>query len=276
MQTKYQRDTGLAPGFTGETKYALPNGRHAQYEISVHDHFGDLESYKNRAMGDVDTLIWSQTVINASNGTEAIWPDIEVHASECALYCCAKEYTFTVQNSTKKEVSSSMLNDPQSWETRYDFGVEELEEFIQSGWLSPDFTESLAFHPQDSLKFRTDLQLYINAADGPDQRWNISQEAVIGISYFMQTFFSACTNSTCPGTQKQWPAPTVYYILDQSSGHDFQPGPAKLLWEAQHLNKTFSNIAKSMSNVLRVDDENSTSQIGVITRSTTIYRINWA
>ncbi|KAK7229868.1 hypothetical protein V2G26_002038 [Clonostachys chloroleuca] len=27
MQTKYQRDTGLAPGFTGETKYALPNGR---------------------------------------------------------------------------------------------------------------------------------------------------------------------------------------------------------------------------------------------------------
>ncbi|CAH0018890.1 unnamed protein product, partial [Clonostachys rhizophaga] len=168
-----------------------------------------------------------------------------------------------------------MLNDILNIEkeTRYDFGA---EEFIQSGKLSPEFMESLAFHPQDSLESRSDPQLYINATDGPNQCWNISQEAVIGISYFMQTFFSACANSTCPGTEEQWPAPTGYYIFDQRVGHDFQPGPAKLLWEAQDLNKTFSNIAKSMSNVLRVDDEKSTSQVGVVTRSTTIYRIDWA
>ncbi|CAH0045092.1 unnamed protein product [Clonostachys solani] len=264
------------------TRYSLPNGlyldnidnRHGTGDRMVYmTTWGTANRTKTISMEELDTLIWSQSMIKVSNDTTAseniVWPNFKVHATECALYYCVKEYDFTVQNSTKKEVSSKILTEVrrnyESWLPQRQFANERL---------SADVIESIAFNKNDSLVSRSDLQLQSDG-DGSKKTWNISDEAVKGISYFAQTLFSTCILGNCSDVPDEWQAPTGFYQSHQQIGHEHRPGPAKPLWESTDLSATFSNIAMSMSNALRDSDDTGQSQEGMVTRGITTYRIEW-
>ncbi|VUC32467.1 unnamed protein product [Clonostachys rosea] len=269
------------------TRYSLPNGLYLdnkdddyQAALVYMTTLGTTNRTKALTMTDIDTLIWSQTIIKLVNDTSTTahfrWPNYQVHASECALYYCAREFNFAFYNSTKKEVSSFEITGakrhPASWIPRA-FGLEL--------GVAPDIVDSLAYHPNNSYISRNDLQLYIDDEDGSARSWNISKVAVTGISYFVQTLFSTCINTfqNCSDAPDEWPAPTGYYYCQIDRGEmlieGYQPAPSKILWEAKDLNATFANIAKSMSNALRSSDDTKTSQIGTVIQTVTTYRIEW-
>ncbi|CAH0046816.1 unnamed protein product, partial [Clonostachys solani] len=231
-------------------------------------------------MADIDALIWSQNIIKVVNDTSATehirWPNYEVHASECALYYCAREYNITFYNSTKTEISSSEITDakrhPASWLP--------TSSWIEDG-VAPDVIDSLAYHPNDSFISRTDLQLYVDVENGLARSWNISKVAVTGISYLVQTLFSTCITSfqNCSDSPDEWVAPTGYYYHDgsnvSSTQDAYEPTTSKIFWETKDINTTFANIARSMSNALQAGDDTKDSQIGTVIQSVTSYRIEW-
>ncbi|CAG9989251.1 unnamed protein product [Clonostachys byssicola] len=264
------------------TQYSLPNGLYLDNDDGSPHYFGlymttlgTVNRTKTLTMADIDTLIWSQNIIKVVNDTSATeeipWPNYEVHASECALYYCAKEYNFTVHNSTKTETSSSEITDwkrnLESWQTDPWF-KEKLE-------LTPDVIDSVAYHPNNSFLPRTDLQLYVDVENGLARSWNLSKDAVTGISYFVQTLFSMCMSQNCSDAPDEWVAPTGYYYHNLQGYTEYEPAPSKILWEAKHINTTFANIARSMSNALQAGDDTKDSQIGTVIQSVTTYRIEW-
>ncbi|KAJ4263784.1 hypothetical protein NW762_005817 [Fusarium torreyae] len=209
-------------------------------------------------MSDLDTLIWSQSAIKVHKAVPDLessktWPDFEVHASECALYYCAKTYNVKKQggviwfNSTELK---GVKRNPDSW-APLDSKYEEVSKRI---------LKSLAYHPINSFVTRNDLQL----VHGDDTKWNISQEAVEGISYFAQNFFASCLNrENCTEALEDWDVPNGFYIstwpklafndLDKKTmkpAEQYRPSSAKTLWE-MGLDSTFNTIAESMSNTLR-------------------------
>ncbi|VUC31438.1 unnamed protein product [Clonostachys rosea] len=264
------------------TRYSLPNGlyldnideRDGTEEKMVYmTTSGTANRTRTISMEELDTLIWSQSMIKVSNDTSAsanvFWPHFEVHATECALYYCVREYNFVIQNTTKKEVSSKILTEVkrnyESWLPQDQFTHEKL---------SSEVIESIAFNKNNSLVSRSDLQLH-SGRDEPKKTWNISEEAVNGISYFAQTLFSTCIMPNCSDVPDEWQAPTGFYQSHYQIGHEYRPGPAKPLWESKDLDVTFSNIAMSMSNALRDSDDTGQSQEGIVTRGVMTYRIEW-
>ncbi|CAG9955523.1 unnamed protein product [Clonostachys rosea f. rosea IK726] len=266
------------------TRYSLPNGLYLDNRDG--DHFPGLlymttsgtgNRTKTLTMADIDTLIWSQTIIKVVNDTSATegipWPSYEAHATECALYYCAREYNFIFNNSTKTETSSSEIMDakqhPDSWKPDSRLG----------DVFAPDVIDSLAYHPNDSYIPRNDLQLYVDVENGLAKSWSISKDAVTGISYFVQTLFSTCLSQTCSDTPDEWVAPTGFYFHHGpgtiSMQDAYEPAPSKVLWEATHINATFASIARSMSNALQAGDDTKDSQIGTVIQSVTTYRIEW-
>ncbi|CAH0033961.1 unnamed protein product, partial [Clonostachys rhizophaga] len=102
------------------TRFSLPNGLYLDNKDGNHfmglyymTTLGTGNRSKTLTIADINTLIWSQNIIKVINNTSAtetiLWPKYEVHASECALYYCAREYNFTFYNSTKTETSSSEI-----------------------------------------------------------------------------------------------------------------------------------------------------------------------
>lgn len=204
------------------------------------------------AMGDVDTLIWSQTVIAVdadpkSNSTKK-WPNFAVTASECALYYCVREYTSVYKDNQLNMASKELKHykrDPESWWSGPDY---------EGLGVSEKVLESIAWHPQDSGIDHLDLSL---RADGSSSAWNVSNAAVFSISYYMQSLFAACLNGkncTQAFPLASWDVPNGFYVYSIEMGahfEEFRPSSAKTLFEARSLNQTFENIAASMSNAIR-------------------------
>lgn len=59
--------------------------------------YGNSNPNKSIQAREIDTLIWTQGVIKVDNSTNIWqWPNTSVHAVECALYYCVKDYSFRV------------------------------------------------------------------------------------------------------------------------------------------------------------------------------------
>ncbi|RSL92261.1 hypothetical protein CEP52_013925 [Fusarium oligoseptatum] len=233
------------------TEYSLPNGL---FLNNIDDDYGPSESMvymtmsgtansnKTVAMSDIDTLIWAQTIIKVATkpnpNSSDTWPNFEVRASECALYYCVRRYENAKYNNSRMSFTSEKLKDverdPESWAS--------LTSLLQaSDGLSNKVLKSLAYHPHDSFISRSDLRL--RSADGT-RGWNVSDTAVYGISYYMQT-------------------------------EDYRPSTAKVLWETDDIEPIFKNVAASMSNALRRGADGEVTGDGTVLSSTTVYKVVW-
>ncbi|KAF4969526.1 hypothetical protein FSARC_3256 [Fusarium sarcochroum] len=290
--SELQFDGSSARAKSGCTEYRLPNNLTLN---NLDDEYGPnntmvymtMRGTSNTSdtvtMSDIDTLIWSQSIIKVDKAVPDLesnkkWPNFEVHASECALYYCAKTYNVKKKggavwfNSTELK---GVKRNQNSWAP--------LDSKFEN--VSKTILNSLAYHPKGSYITRGDLQLIHD----DDTKWNISQEAVEGISYYAQNFFAYCLNrENCTEALEDWDVPNGFYIstwphpaLDDRDkkvmkpAEQYRPSSAKTLWKME-LDSTFETIAESMSNTLREDaDGDSVVRTADLLKPITVYTVVW-
>ncbi|KYG13754.1 hypothetical protein FVEG_13999 [Fusarium verticillioides 7600] len=280
-------DQSYAQAGRNSTEYSLPNGL---FLNNIDDEYGPSQSMvymtmsgtadpdSTVAMSYIDTLIWAQTVIKVATkpnpNSHDTWPSFGVMASECALYYCVRRYGNAKYNNSQisftSEKRKDVERDPESWAS--------LASLLQaSDGVSDTVLKSLAYHPHDSFIRRTDLRL--RSADGMTA-WNVSDTAVYGISYYMQTFFASCLNrENCTQAVEDWVIPNGFYLSASSSGgrqrEDYRPSTAKVLWETDDIEPIFKNVAASMSNALRRGADGEVKGKGTVLSFTTVYKVVW-
>jgi hypothetical protein len=157
------------------------------------------------------------------------------------------------------------MRSPDSWEV-LDLDISEA--------LSDTTVQNLAFHSIDSIIPRSDLSLRHSTSNS---EYNISQDAVNGISTFMQRTFADCVlrGINCTKDADGWGDINGYLL--RTSIEQYHPGIAKVLWEAADFNTTFVNIAASMSNAIRNGADASEGALipGRLGVPTTVYIVNW-
>ncbi|KXH33375.1 hypothetical protein CSIM01_03289 [Colletotrichum simmondsii] len=171
--------------------------------------FGTGNPYKTVAMKDIDTLLWSMSLIyadiNALNASgflnqenrsaEITWPTVPLKALECALYYCAKAINSTVTNSrleeditevagTKRSAKSWGLPELMYWNRnqgplwRYDKVTPEYR-------APPEEMRSLEFHKLWSVVTRNPLEIELNSTD----KVTIQSDSIKSLSAYVQTLF---------------------------------------------------------------------------------------
>ncbi|CAH0021086.1 unnamed protein product [Clonostachys rhizophaga] len=233
--------------------------------------YGTSNPDKSIKAREIDTLIWSQSVIKVDNSTNIWqWPNMSVYAMECALFYCIKDYSFRVVNSSMELELESERKEyrrhPDSWKLL--LGNSESE-------IIANASINLALHPNQSAFERSDLQLSsdLNKSEG----FNISQSGVKTISSLVQTLFSSCFNKKgCPAAVDDWRPPTGYYSHSRMRNvMDYNPDIAPFTWFSENLTARFDGIAASMSNSLRSGDDLNSRFVGKVANPITVYKINW-
>jgi hypothetical protein len=258
-----------------QTEYRLPNGlflnnlRDGQWSQMVYMTMaGTPHPGKTIKMGGVDTLIWSQSVIKVEvpeSLENALWPDFPVHATECALYYCVREYDSEVNNGTLVERSVELTNekrDPESWQ------ISRIAS-ATGGTLSDSFNKSIAFDKTQSFPRRTDLRL--------GDRFNLSQAAVDSISHFVQLTFGPCLNASGICDFNKDPI-NGYFVTEgglKTGMQQYEPPAAKVFYDANDLGAVFDKVARSMSNAIRNGADEGAAIEGIVGITTTVYDIDW-
>lgn len=282
-------------GFIAEsTRYRLPTGLYLDNENDYVRYnnsmlltaYGTGNVERTVASQSVDTLIWAEAMIkvgpNTSNDS-AVWPDLPVKATECALYYCVRSYDINMTNNKINETSrpvASIQRNPASWDFAYDyaamyrpkdddddyspgdprapFWIDQLDEPF---YANTSMHETLEFiNIEWSQLVRTDLEL--------GSGFNISQSAVFSISNFMQDTFQN-ERSRSDGNE------TVGGWYRAGSPAEYNPPIIEPIFQSQNLSAIFENIATSMSNAIRTYSNGSTTQDGNLGMSVVKYRVAW-
>lgn len=223
-----------------------------------------------------DTLIWSMTMIRVLN-PEAPWPSSPVIAAECGLWYCVKNYDSMVKDGNLIEVESPApsMKSNNSWHL-FGYPSSGVESQVKN-------TETLSFGIS-SVYHLTDLQL--------DDRFNVSQPAVYGISSFMNTTFTQANYQNIIKDERPFLAfhcSTDGYsdysnsVLDKGINAYFGHGNDStintstgmpFLYNSQDLNATFATLAKSMTNSIRENSDGNLVMIGKTGILHVVYRIH--
>jgi len=226
------------------------------------------------SMQAVDTLIWSTTMLRTDPDPKkprAVWPNIPVMATECAVFYCVKKYETAVTNGVLVEHASRVANttrSPNSWLP--------LNAGLAKG-LREDRFKTLQFDHYFSSLERSDLML-VSGASG--RTFNVSQSAIDSISsFFQQTLATGLrtynkTSFTAAGQLNGW------YLTDENKIAQYKPSLNQALYSTKNLAPTFTSLAASMSNALRrgADDNyhgNSKVHTGEKEVVTFFYRVEW-
>ncbi|KAF4831497.1 hypothetical protein CGCTS75_v005120 [Colletotrichum tropicale] len=237
--------TANTPGIivTGPTMYAtgfsLPNGHYIANTDGCYPYhrkkcnsdsyattsFGTGNPNKTVTMKDIDTLLWSMSIIyadikalNASGALkyfdewskepqppEMTWPNVSLQALECGLYYCAKSITSKVENGrleeTVAEIASTKRSED-SWDlpeySYMDFnevGVVRYDQVSPEYHAPPDEVRSLEFHKLWSVVTKITLKIVLDSMTydrrtGKSRNWvKIQSESVKSISAYIQTLF---------------------------------------------------------------------------------------
>uniref|UniRef100_A0A0B7K4N1 Uncharacterized protein n=2 Tax=Bionectria ochroleuca TaxID=29856 RepID=A0A0B7K4N1_BIOOC len=251
-------DGGISGGYS-VTRYSLPNGLYLENKDAfpnipvtgegsepardVLTLYGNSNPNRSINAREIDTLIWSQSVIKVENSTNIWqWPNMSVHAMEYALYYCVKNYSFRVVNNSMELELENELREyrrhPDSWKVH----LGNLESKIIA-----NVSSSLAFHPNQSAFERSDLQL---AND--------------------------FNKKGCPAAVDDWKPRTGHYSYHLQSGLLlYDPDLAPAMWFSKNLTGLFDSIAASMSNSLRSGDNLNSRFVGKVANPITVYKINW-
>lgn len=164
-------------------------------------------------------------------------------ATECGLFYCVKNYTSQVTNGSISE-SSTVLPTKKS--------INSWQPLDGTPDPSPDSLSSSVDYA------RTDLQL--------NGRFNISQVSINAIGSGMETVFVGSNSSATGATGFALIGPDG--VLRQYAPESMQP-----IYQSTDLNELFNNLAVSMTNNMRSNDDNGTTVVG--TTGITVYEIRW-
>lgn len=294
LYTSLEADNGAASiTYNGGTAFRLANGLYIDNQNGwaygkVNDGasddifgavmmttFGTGNASETVSMQDLDTLIWSASMIRVNadpSNTSAVWPNLPRAATECAIFYCVNSYETAVINGTLQETSDQVANVTRlsdSWQVQGQ----------NADLLNETMRDSIAFNSYFSVLARTDLTLQSPATG---DKFNISQAAVDSVSsHFHGSFASTLRtfNVTQDGTK-----PVVSGRLNgfymNSSQVQYSPGVMQALFSSADLNATFAAMATSMSNAVRTaaagaEDEDNSSVGGSRGDLVTFYRIVW-
>ncbi|KAI8312797.1 hypothetical protein K4K61_009566 [Colletotrichum sp. SAR11_59] len=230
---------GVLVGGMFATGFSLPNGHYIANTDGCHPYhrikcssdsyvtksFGTGNPNKTVAMKDIDTLLWSMSIIYpdlkalSSSGAlktsakwpedlkppEVTWPNVSLKALECGIYYCVKNITSKVENGRLEEIVAEIVNAKRSgdsWDlpshSDMDFnevGVFKYDQVSPEYRAPPDEVRSLEFHKlrsvvtKNPLKIELDSKIY-NRRTRTSRNWvKIQSESVKSISAYIQTLF---------------------------------------------------------------------------------------
>lgn len=262
--------------------------------------FGSGNPAKTNRMQDVDTLIWSTSMIYVDTvllktGFGA-WPDVPVHASECAVYYCVQNINTTVKGNTIYENTTEDTDarrDPYSWLPK----DSPLDEQYAPENIPPDSQmSSLEWDERYSAISREDLTLYYPQNSSSGLNYTLAETAVKPISAYFPTLLTTnLTGSTdvtraiakrlgedAVGYNGAW---IVYKAYPQALQHIFDKN------EDVDLASKFAALGASMTNDMRRNGDDISRfdpmnghislggsnevEYGLVGIATTYYSIEW-
>lgn len=242
--------------------------------------YGTGNPNRTNSFKDVDTLIWSMSVIhidekererlsdeweNPHELGEVVdwlkenpwnyWPNNPVRASECAVYYCVKEiesrFEGNVLNETWKE-GENVIRTPDSFTPT--FQDEDIEEWYAPDNI-PDSYGSLEFHDRYSAIPVEPLTLNYTNATGSTSSYIVSEYAVKSISAFFQdTLRYPWSNESkaievarekIPAVEEMWNGMITGFLV--------RPNALSGVWRDSESNmeERFEALAISMTNDIR-------------------------
>ncbi|KAG7067948.1 Carboxylic ester hydrolase [Colletotrichum scovillei] len=284
------------------------NGRYAECEnkqpLGVYSNdkytttsFGTGIPSKTNSMKDVDTLLWSMSIIH---------PDMEAlnkssgFTPECALYYCVKRIDSAVEGNQVQENVTEALDsrrDPDSWKRS-----SEYEDGQPENVISKEANGTLEFDKYWSAVYNTDLRLeFPNISN--EGYYRISQDSVKSMSAHMQDLFR--TNLSGTTDQREEIEKVLGSDAVGFNGASFGPFEAEKwsmkatppalnglwTWTRHNITSIFYTLATSMTNEMRRNyapdqsqksgqdtdrfQDGSLSYYGNVGKSTVLYHIEW-
>ncbi|KAI9369045.1 hypothetical protein BJX61DRAFT_180831 [Aspergillus egyptiacus] len=174
-------------GCSAQCTYDSPTIGIANPESYYMSSFGTGDHAKTNRMQEIDTLVWSMSIIYADAerplSSSFLWPDMPMRATECALYYCIKTIESKVDDNVIHESSTEetdAVRDPDSWGIMLDT----LDYAPQS--IPPENTSAtLEFNEYYSRVRRNDLVLRF-----ADTRYSIADYTIWSVSQYIQGLLS--------------------------------------------------------------------------------------
>ena len=251
--------------------------------------FGTGNATKTNSMQDIDTLIWSMSIIHPDvKSLVEEWP-VPVRATECALYYCVKtietavESNNVIENAT--EATDAKLR-PDSWLPQH----VPLEDYYSVHNIPPssDELESLEYHDRFSYIARNPLTFHFPGNPSKPE-YAVTPVAVHTINaYFQELFvsfhsYAPYVNLSIFETLGGGAAGFTGLIIGNRSfpegmerfwsfPHPYIPETDKQ--KEQNLRAAFSALATSITNGLRTGADRQPVQ-GLVRVQETYYRAEW-
>ncbi|RMJ27784.1 hypothetical protein PHISP_01357 [Aspergillus sp. HF37] len=224
--------------------------------------FGTGDPMKTNSMQDIDTLIWSMSMIHFEENTQydQTWPDIPLRATECALYYCVKTMNPSVSGNIIHDNASEAtdaLRDPDSWTTS---PREFMKEVYAPENIPPDNgNATLEYDKRYSSAKRDNLVLHFpNNSSKP--RYDLTDTAVWALSQFFQELLSTNLTGGANATAaiaERLSSDAVGFngISRDGDGNIGKPPALASIWNFDKLDMpgTFATLATSMTNGMRQD-----------------------
>ncbi|KAK2765074.1 hypothetical protein FQN54_008773 [Arachnomyces sp. PD_36] len=224
-------------------------------EVVIMTSFGTGDQRKTNAMKEVNTLIWSMSIIYADLDIDTMrpveWPDAPIRATECAIYYCVKTIDTRVEGNIIQE---NVTEATDAVRAEYSFGLS------SSDWVPPEnrppddknstleFNEMYADTPRDNL-----ILHFPDNSSKPE--YALKPYSVWSISHFFQNLLSmnlTGSDSVTKELSKLLPSDSVRYN-GELIGSWNRLEAAENIWHPskRDIPKTFETLATSMTNVLR-------------------------
>lgn len=227
-----------------------------------------------------DTLIWSMTMM--MDRKDVMNEDFldDYYAIECGLWYCVNNYQSAVKDGILTEIIEPAFSgrEPDSW--RPFVAGDALKEADPSYRFSKSinvFDNSTVFRSSTSSH---DL-VWINAVERTDLQlgdgFNLSQAAIYSVGKLMNGTFVEPGGLTTVPDIPSGNANAVVYDLENNNGGasiiSYHPTAMQSLYDSQNFSKTFASVAKSMTNHMRQNSDNSTVVHGNEGRMIVVFRI---
>ncbi|KAK2811932.1 hypothetical protein FQN50_001639 [Emmonsiellopsis sp. PD_5] len=237
--------------------------------------FGTGDPNKTNSMQDIDTLIWSMSVIHLdlakignSSRPEYLykWPDIPIRATECAIYYCVKTIKSKVEgNVIHEEVTEATdaKRDPNSWQ------------------LSSDGERDFANLEWNESYFRSRYDLILNFPSNASKSvCKIGETAIWSISQFTRDLLSKNItggDNTTAAISERLHNGSFNGAFENNRGI---PEAVGNIWNPEKLDipGTFATLATSMTNQIRGSNQEYPSDPpveGLKGVPTTYYKVKW-
>ncbi|KAJ4247514.1 hypothetical protein NW762_013191 [Fusarium torreyae] len=236
--------------------------------------FGTGNPNKTNSMKDIDTLIWSMSVIypdvdwvnktspnymEDEDSDSIKWPDVPLHAMECAVHYCVKTIDSTVEGNQLAEnitEATDAIRDPESWQRG-----SERDNDLSENIPPDDEVDSLEFDSRYSTVGYSPLRLGFPNND-TESWYSIQSDSVFSISaYFQQLFKRNYTDgSRMKREMEKKLGKGAVGINGASLGLDqddlsSKASPPALngiwAWTKTNMTSTFEALAISMTNEMR-------------------------